>query len=272
MARTVLVSFNLPLTDSPTILIVSIVRQQLLPQSLGINYLPVACIIGGAVISKELYERQLRLAHSYHLVFGEDCRFLTLIGSIAEDKQTAWYYWVVNWIDEDVATADHWLRSASAEERLELAKKKCAGIDPSLLEVLEATRPDGMEGYFPVRDLLPSAIPEGRITLLGDAFHPMTFFKGEGGNHAIQDALDLGKLLQEDAFARRHLYSRQKDADWVQLLTKYCEKTLPRGKEAVLSNREAALEHSRGSRGKLASNTYPTMSTEAGSTLANSKC
>jgi len=205
------------------------------------------------------------------LAFGEDCRFITLIGSIAEDKQTAWYYWAVNWIDENVATADNWLKSASAEERLDLAKKKCAGIDPSLLEVLEATQPQGMEVYIPVRDLLPSAIPEGRITLLGDAFHPMTFFKGEGGNHAMQDALDLGKLLQEDAFAQHHLYFGQKATDWVQLLTKYCEKTLPRGKEAVLSNREAALEQSRGSRGKLASNTYPTMSTEVGATLANSK-
>lgn len=205
------------------------------------------------------------------MAFGEDCRFITLIGSIAEDKQTAWYYWVVNWIDEGVATADNWLRSASADERLGLAKKKCAGINPSLLEVLEATQPDGMEGYIPIRDLLPSAIPEGRITLLGDAFHPMTFFKGEGGNHAMQDALDLGKLLQEDTFARHHLYSGQKAADWVQLLTEYCKKTLPRGKEAVLSNREAAQEHSRGSRGKLAGNTYPTMSTEVGPALANSK-
>jgi 2-polyprenyl-6-methoxyphenol hydroxylase-like FAD-dependent oxidoreductase len=205
------------------------------------------------------------------LAFGEDCRFITLIGSIAEDKQTAWYYWVVNWIDEDVATADNWLMSASAEERLNLAKKKCTGIDPSLLEVLQATQPDGMRGYIPVRDLLPSAIPEGRITLLGDAFHSMTFFKGEGGNHAIQDALDLGKLLQEDAFIRHHLYSGPKAADWVQLLTKYCEKTLPRGKEAVLSNREAALEHSRGSRGKLAGNTYPTTSAGVEPALANSK-
>jgi hypothetical protein len=69
-------------------------------------------------------------------------------------------YWVVNWIDEGVATANNWLKSASTEERLGLAKKKCKGINPSLPEVLEATQPDGMEGYIRVRDLLPSAIPE----------------------------------------------------------------------------------------------------------------
>jgi 2-polyprenyl-6-methoxyphenol hydroxylase-like FAD-dependent oxidoreductase len=97
-----------------------------------------------------------------------------------------------------------------------------------------------------VRDLVPSAIPEGRVTLLGDAWHPMTFFKGEGGNHGMQDALDLGRVLQQDALNRRHLYSEEKAPDWVQLLAKYCTKTLPRGKEAVLANREAVLEHSRG--------------------------
>jgi hypothetical protein len=127
MAQTVLVSFSL--TNSPSDFFT--VRQQLIPQSSGINYLPVACMISGAVIPKELYERQLRLVHSHHLAFGEDCRFIALIGSIAEDKQTAWYYWVVNRIDEDVAMADNWLKSTSAEERLDLAKKKCAGIDPA---------------------------------------------------------------------------------------------------------------------------------------------
>jgi 2-polyprenyl-6-methoxyphenol hydroxylase-like FAD-dependent oxidoreductase len=91
----------------------------------------------------------------------------------------------VNWIDEGVAAADNRLESASAEERLDLAKKKRAGIDPSPLEVLKATQPEGMEVYIPVRDLFPSVIPEGRITLLGDAFHPMTCFKCEGGNHTM---------------------------------------------------------------------------------------
>jgi 2-polyprenyl-6-methoxyphenol hydroxylase-like FAD-dependent oxidoreductase len=203
-------------------------------------------VIGGAVLCKDLYEKQLRLSHSHHLVFGDDCRFLTLIGSVAEDKQTAWYYWVVNWIDEDARRDDYWLKSASAADRLGLARQKCAHIASSLKEVLDATRPEGMESYIAVRDLMPSAIPEGRVTLLGDAFHPMTFFKGEGGNHAMQDALDLGSVLQEDLLGRRHLYSEQKGADWDQLLAKYCRKTLPRAKEAVLSSREVALEHSRG--------------------------
>jgi 2-polyprenyl-6-methoxyphenol hydroxylase-like FAD-dependent oxidoreductase len=183
-----------------------------------------------------------------HLVFGEASHLVKLIGSVAPDRQSAWYYWVVNWIDEDARREDYWLKtaSASAGERLALARRKCAQIDPTLKEVLDATQPEGMEGYIPVRDLLPSAMPSGRVALLGDAWHPMTFFKGEGGNHAMQDALDLGRVLQDEALAGRHLYFEDQAADWVQLLATYCRKTLPRGKEAVLANREAALEHSRG--------------------------
>ena len=213
---------------------------------MSINYLPVAGIIGGAVLPKDVYERQLQLAHSYHLVFGPGCRFLTLLGSVAEDKQSAWYYWVANWIDKDAAHEDYWLRSASAAKKLELAKQKCAQIDASLKEVLEATQPHGILAYIPVRDLEPSAIPEGRVTLLGDAFHPMTYFKGEGGNHAMQDALDLGRMLHEDALARRHLHAEDKATDWVQLLAKYCNQRLPVGKAAVLSSRKLALKYSSG--------------------------
>lgn len=210
---------NLPAQQ--TSLMGRLVRQQLIPHDSRINNLPVACVVGGAVLPKVVYERQLQPSHSYHLVFGTDCRLVTLIGSVAPDKQSAWYYWRVNWIDEDARQEDYWLRTASAADRLALARRKCAQIDPRPKEVLEATAPDGMGGYIPVRDLIPATVPDGRVTLLGDAWHPMTFFKGEGGNHVMQDALDLGRILHDDALARRHLYAAETSADWVHLLADY---------------------------------------------------
>ena len=90
------------------------------------------------------------------------------------------YNWVVNWIDDDDDAAatceDYWLKNASAAKRLELASQKCAQTDLKLRGVLNATEPEDMGGYIPVRDLLPSAIPEGRVTLLGGAWHPMASF------------------------------------------------------------------------------------------------
>lgn len=211
-----------------------------------LNNLPIGCIVGAAVLPKALYEKQLLRAHSFYSVFGDDYRFVTFLGSVAADKQSAWYYWVVNWLDEETQRGDYWLKSASAMEMLEFAKQKCAQIDPSLKEVLDATQPEGMGRYMLIRDLIPSPIPTGRVTLLGDAWHPMTFFRGEGGNHAIQDALDFGKVLQEDALFRRHLYFEPKDADWIQLLAEYCARTFPRAKEAVLASRESALDQVKG--------------------------
>jgi hypothetical protein len=47
---------------------------------------------------------------------------------------------------------------------------------PEAKEVLNATEPEDIEGYFLVWDLPLLAIPEGRVTLLGDVWHPMAPF------------------------------------------------------------------------------------------------
>ena len=39
---------------------------------------------------------------------------------------------------------------------------------------------------------------EGRVTLLGDAAHPMTFAVGQGAAQALEDALAIGRVLGED--------------------------------------------------------------------------
>ncbi len=38
---------------------------------------------------------------------------------------------------------------------------------------------------------------DGRITLAGDAAHPMTFQRGQGLNHAITDSLRLFEAIQK---------------------------------------------------------------------------
>jgi 2-polyprenyl-6-methoxyphenol hydroxylase-like FAD-dependent oxidoreductase len=87
------------------------------------------------------------------------------------------------------------------QEPLEIMKNVVARCgdwcDGNVRSLLDATPLDKVTSYSIVDRSLPDDFRDGHemVTLLGDAAHPMTPFKGWGGNAALRDGLSLSRRI-----------------------------------------------------------------------------
>ena len=150
------------------------VRTQLsspnLPQ---FNRVCTGAILGNATLSEAQYEAQLECARSFYFVASRGFRMLKGLVSVAEDKATARHYWAMNWQDPEACSPDFWALNVPPAERLAFVLKTIEGVDERFASVIKATRVEDMAAPLALKDLVPMGMPRGRVSLLGDAAHPM---------------------------------------------------------------------------------------------------
>ncbi|KAI1339723.1 FAD/NAD(P)-binding domain-containing protein [Xylariaceae sp. FL0016] len=212
------------------------VREHLLgrPNADILNVVPSAIIIGETTLSGPAMERQLSLGHSCYVAGPADARFSLFVGlSKINEDLSGDYYWFLVWQDDAVEAPDYWLKSASKTAKHTHALKLAQSLDPKFHEIIQLTPEEGIrDGQMQYRDAEIADLPAPqRLILLGDAAHPMTPFRGEGGMHAIRDAMNLADALGQ--------VDMTKEGSLQANLQNYQQEMSRRGLDAVRNSRNA---------------------------------
>ena len=131
---------------------------------------------------------------------------------------------LVGLVQSDTWAEEGWAIPATNEE----FAQAYSGYEPDLVELIRSI-PPGELFKWGLRDREPlKTWTVGRVTMLGDAAHPMTPFLGQGACQALEDGLLLGR-----AFAASGSVG--------EALKRYEDARRPRGTLVQLSSREEGL-------------------------------
>lgn len=158
----------------------------------------MAAIVGQLTVSGDAFKRQLELSHGSYSLIDAERGYLTFcsLHDVAPDGKSARYYWIMSRSDDTIADQNHWLKSATQQEKLDHVRHVMKNREPKFREIFDLTSVEGIKEETHVwRDLELASLPAGRVVLMGDAAHVMTPFRGEGGYNTFLDAMAFAKIL-----------------------------------------------------------------------------
>ena len=143
--------------------------------------------------------------------------------------------WVANAIREDAPGTESWTARVDVSEVLE----EFGDWTPDVGRIIAAA-PEGSCNRWDLHSRKPlGSWIAGRVTLLGDAAHPMTPFYGMGAGMAIEDACVLARCFEAEASNYQAAFRRYENARLARA-NRFHMKSLERGKmymSADASNR-----------------------------------
>eukprot|EP01101_Sappina_pedata_P002343 TRINITY_DN12587_c0_g1_i1.p1 TRINITY_DN12587_c0_g1~~TRINITY_DN12587_c0_g1_i1.p1 ORF type:complete len:454 (-),score=105.34 TRINITY_DN12587_c0_g1_i1:18-1379(-) len=201
------------------------------------------------------YPKSLELLETGFLrVFGENGHSMLLFKFRPENQSHEEICWCLSWplegnqldmsshkgIEKSDTDDDQLTEEVGSMREMALSKMSAHFGDPETAYIVQnsAKISDKMYPYFsakPRQDNPLDSVKSSRVTLLGDALHPMTTHRGMGANTALADAGDLAEALQQ--------------TDWRASVGRYNSIAFERGFDHVKGSLESTrMIHKLGSR------------------------
>ncbi|KAI1138730.1 FAD/NAD(P)-binding domain-containing protein [Hypoxylon sp. FL0543] len=214
------------------------------PEKAKLKRLPLAATFVTASFPRDV---ALRLRGKVHPIINgfihpdDMMGMFSVLDAADKDHPENWdFAFYVSWpcsVEEQVAEA---AAGMGIKERLRQAKEKGKKFAEPLSTAFERIPDDLDRVYYVANGNWDPSLPEhewdnrnGRVTLVGDAAHAMTYHRGQGLNHSIDDVFKLFELLKDPG-----------DRPQAEVIKAYESEMRPRsGEEVRLSEMNSLMLH-----------------------------
>jgi len=198
---------------------------------------PVAMLMTSLTVKEEVYKILRKVISTHGRAIGPSrgqdkgvtCAFISVVDVRLEKDEYDLFYaqsWVILSKEDEIPESN--------EDKLRLFKKQAEGFCEPWRSLMINVPEDVIMEIFVVCEKYPKKWNDegGRVVLIGDAAKAMTMFRGEGGNHAMKDAVILAEEL-------RHVHEGNVSLNTA--VENYEKELITRAQKAIQESHEAVF-------------------------------